>query len=96
MKTKTRKKRKLKKGIKKGLLFILLITLLVIVINNYNKAIEREHKKDLQNYYTCIQEQSKNQGYIIRSACSPFYSQYDKELSLNYKKINFDLFLENN
>lgn len=94
MERKTRKKRRLKKRIKKGLLIIAIIILSILCINKYNKMIEQQHKEDLQNYYTCIIEQSKNNGCIIRSACSPFYSQYDKELKFEYKKIGYDLFLK--
>lgn len=96
MKTNTnkRKKRRLKKGVKKVIIIITLLTSIILLFNIMNKKAEAEHQEELIKYYNCIQEQAEKQGYIIRSQCSVFYSQYDEELKIEYKKIGYDLFLK--
>lgn len=86
------KKRRVKRGIKKACLYILIITMILL---SYNKIIQRqqeEHKKTLENYKTCIIEQSNKQGYIIRSYCSNNWRILDQETKAEYKQIKKDIY----
>lgn len=61
-----------------------------IINNQYQKQLQQQAKE----YKQCIQQQSQTQGYIIRSQCSNNYKQLDKIANMQYKQVNYDLYLE--
>ncbi len=86
------KKRRIKKEVK-IILGVLAFGGCLLLANNIQ---EKQHQERLQEYKTCIVQQSEEQGYIIRYSCGGFsYEQYDRELGLEYKQVGYDLYLIN-
>lgn len=97
---KTIKKRRLKKSVKRFLkasavavVFFGCLFYLIGAIKSELKQYEQEKQKERTQYAECIKEQSKNQGYIIRSVCSNEWQRLDAETNAQYKQIKKDLYL---
>lgn len=75
----------------KGLCITALLTTTYIINNHLdNKQLD----KQIQDYKTCIQEQSQEQGYIIRHYCSSNYQTLDQLSGLQYTQKGYDLYLK--
>lgn len=85
------KRRRFKKEVKQvGMIIIIIITIITI-----GKVIVNKQTEEMVNdYKTCIQEQSNGKGYIIRSQCSMNYKQLDKQADIEYTQKGKDLYLK--
>ena len=91
------KKIKLKKWVKVvigGIVGIVLLSILISAINNLQEQARQEEQQRVQEYKTCIMEQSKTQGWIIRSECSKDYKELDKKANIEYEQVGYDLFVK--
>lgn len=91
------KKRRLKKWVKvviSGIVGIVLLSILISAISNLQEQARQKEQQRVQEYKTCIMEQSKTQGWIIRSQCSMDYKELDKKANIEYKQVGYDLFIK--
>lgn len=97
--TTTKKVYKLRKEIKATiniLISIFFIISIIIIIGNIKEDIKQQQQKEAESnkqYLQCIINQSKNQGYIIRSVCSANYKEYDAKNNIKYKQVKKDIYL---
>lgn len=89
------KRLKLKSWVIPTIEVIALAIIVLVGVSSLKTKAEEEHQNTLNEYYSCIMEQHNTQGWIVRSACSYAYAQYDRELGLEYTQVGYDVYLAN-
>ena len=98
-KTKLKLKKEVKEMIKKGLVCLFVLSLLLLInstlktIVNNNRIATQKAQTEVNNYKQCIYNQHKQNGYIIRSACSNNWQVLDQKANIKYKQIKKDVYL---
>lgn len=92
----TRKQIKKAKKIMKGIAMITITIMALVVVNTIKNNINEYKQNELneiKEYQQCIYNQHKENGYIIRSACSSNYKALDNKANIEYKQVKMDLYL---
>lgn len=88
----TRKQYRTIKQIKPYIVPTVLTTTLIIL--GLTQLKPENPYQEIEQYKQCIQQQSQEHGYIIRSQCSSNYTILDQLSELKYIQIGYDLYLK--
>ena len=69
----------------------------LVIINNVKIELQKQalqEQKEVETYKQCILEQSRKQGWIVRSNCSNNYKELDSKANLQYIQKGSNIYLK--